>query len=112
MRQQWTQCLRCLRKPSQPCSRLPAQGHRAREAQPRWTLWRAYDYKDVIARDKASPDIFRLKDEILSESGNLLAPVVIAQAIVEELEAASQLLREMLGDLGPAASESSESWMA
>jgi len=33
--------------------------------------WRAYDYEDLVNRDKASLDIFWLKDESLSDSDNL-----------------------------------------
>jgi hypothetical protein len=31
--------------------------------------WRVYDYADLIARDKASLDIFWLKDESLEDCG-------------------------------------------
>lgn len=50
--------------------------------------WRAYTYEEIAARDKASLDIFWLKDESLSESENLADPGVIAAEIVEDLEAA------------------------
>jgi hypothetical protein len=40
------------------------------------------------ARDKASLDIFWLKDESLADSDNLPPPEVIAQEIVDDLEAA------------------------
>lgn len=36
--------------------------------------WRAYAYDELVARDKASLDIFWLKDESLSESDNLPSP--------------------------------------
>ncbi len=62
--------------------------------------WRAYDYDELIKRDKASLDIFWLKDESLSDSDNLPAPEVIAAEIVEDLEAALEQFREILGDLG------------
>ena len=50
--------------------------------------WRAYDYDELVARDKASLDIFWLKDESLADSANLPPPEVIAQEIVDELQAA------------------------
>lgn len=50
--------------------------------------WRAYGDDEVIARDKASLDIFWLKDEALEESRNLPAPGAIAAEIVEDLRAA------------------------
>jgi len=40
--------------------------------------WRVYDYAELIARDKASLDIFWLKDDSLLESDNLPPPDVIA----------------------------------
>ena len=62
--------------------------------------WRAYSYDELIKRDKASLDIFWLKDESLSDSDNLPAPEVIAAEIVEDLEAALEQFREILGDMG------------
>ena len=63
--------------------------------------WRAYGYEDLVNRDKASLDIFWLRDESLSDSDNLPAPEVIAAEIVEDLEAALEQFREILGDMGP-----------
>lgn len=62
--------------------------------------WRAYDYADLIARDKASLDIFWLKDDSLVDSDNLPPPDVIAQEIVDDLEAALEQFRLIAGDLG------------
>jgi type I restriction enzyme M protein len=62
--------------------------------------WRAYDYDELIARDKASLDIFWLKDESLEASDNLPDPGVIAQEIVDDLEAALEQLRLIASDLG------------
>ena len=61
--------------------------------------WRAYTYEELIAREKASLDIFWLRDETLSDSDNLPAPEVIAQEIVEDLEAALEQFRLITGDL-------------
>lgn len=62
--------------------------------------WRAYDYKDLINRDKASLDIFWVKDESLEDSENLPDPDILAQEIVEDLEAALEQFREIASDLG------------
>ena len=62
--------------------------------------WRAYAYDELVARDKASLDIFWLKDESLEDSENLPPPEVIAQEMVEDLEAALEQLRLIAGDLG------------
>ncbi|MBI4754296.1 MAG: SAM-dependent DNA methyltransferase [Betaproteobacteria bacterium] len=61
--------------------------------------WRAYDYEELVARDKASLDIFWLKDEALADSDNLPAPQIIAQEIVEDLEAALEQFRLIATDL-------------
>jgi type I restriction enzyme M protein len=47
--------------------------------------WRAYSYGELITRNKASLDIFWLRDESLSEFANLLPPDVIALEIMEDL---------------------------
>jgi type I restriction enzyme M protein len=62
--------------------------------------WRAYDYAELAARDKASLDIFWLKDESLADSDNLPPPDLIAQEIVDDLEAALEQFRLIAGDLG------------
>lgn len=62
--------------------------------------WRAYSYAEIVARDKASLDIFWLKDESLSDSDNLPPPDVIAQEIVEDLQAALVQFRLIAADLG------------
>ena len=61
--------------------------------------WRAYGYEELIARDKASLDIFWLKDDSLADSDNLPPPDVIAQEIVDDLEAALEQFRLIAGDL-------------
>lgn len=67
--------------------------------------WRAYDYDELIARDKASLDIFWLKDDSLEDSANLPNPDIIAQEIVDDLEAALEQFRLIANDLGGESSE-------
>ena len=62
--------------------------------------WRAYEYDELIARDKASLDIFWLKDDSLEDSANLPNPDIIAQEIVDDLEAALEQFRLIANDLG------------
>jgi type I restriction enzyme M protein len=62
--------------------------------------WRVYSYDELVARDKASLDIFWLKDDSLADSDNLPAPEVIAQEIVEDLQAALEQFKLIAGDLG------------
>ncbi len=61
--------------------------------------WRSYNYDELVSRDKASLDIFWLKDESFEASDNLPDPDVIALEIVEDLEAALEQFREIVGDL-------------
>ena len=67
--------------------------------------WRAYSYEELINRDKLSLDIFWLKDDSLEDSANLPAPEILAQEIVDDLEAALEQFREILTDIGPDALE-------
>ena len=62
--------------------------------------WRAYGYKELLARDKTSLDIFWLKDDSLADSDTLPAPAVIAQEIVEDLQAALEQFRLIASDVG------------
>jgi type I restriction enzyme M protein len=50
--------------------------------------FKPFEFDDLTASDKASPDIFWLRDESLEDSDNLPAPEVIAAKIVEDLQAA------------------------
>ena len=65
----------------------------SRRALARLRLRRAHN------RDKASLDIFWLRDESLEESDNLPDPDVLAQEIVEDLEAALEQFREIAVDI-------------
>ena len=60
---------------------------------------RAYDYEELINRDKASLDIFWLRDESLEDSANLPDPDVIAAEIAEDLEAALLQFSQIAADL-------------
>lgn len=61
--------------------------------------WRSYGVEALLARDKASLDLFWLRDESLSDSDNLPPPEVIAAEIIEDLQAALDQLKELEGDL-------------
>ena len=61
--------------------------------------WRAFDYDEIIKRDKVSLDIFWLKDESLEDSANLPDPDVIAEEIVEDLQAALDQFAAISADL-------------
>ena len=61
--------------------------------------WRVYTYDELMARDKANLDIFWLHDESLEDSANLPAPEVLAQEIADDLEAALEQIKGVLGSL-------------
>lgn len=66
--------------------------------------WRAFDYDELVARDKCSLDLFWLRDESLLDADNLPDPDEIA----EDLRSALDPIEEILGDvhrskIGPAA---------
>ena len=61
--------------------------------------WRSYDYSELSSRDKASLDVFWLRDEALESSANLPDPDVIAAEIVEDLRAALAAFEELQGAL-------------
>lgn len=54
-----------------------------------------YSYEDLMARDKASLDIFWLKDESLDNLDDLPTPDVLQQEIIEHLEAALAAFRDV-----------------
>jgi type I restriction enzyme M protein len=49
--------------------------------------WRKFSYEEIIARDKTSLDITWLKDKSLADLDNLPDPDVLAEEIVENLQA-------------------------
>lgn len=61
--------------------------------------WRAYAYDEIIARDKASLDIFWLRDESLEDSASLPDPHVLAAEIADDLRASLEQIEDILADL-------------
>ena len=61
--------------------------------------WRKYNYKEIIARDKTSLDIFWLKDKSLADLDNLPDPDVLAEEIIENMEAGLNSFKEVLSAL-------------
>jgi type I restriction enzyme M protein len=80
-----------------------AENHHQRK--PTWTekkpegQWRAYTYDEIIARDKASLDIFWLHDESLEDSANLPDPHILAAEIADDLRASLEQIEDVLADL-------------
>jgi len=50
--------------------------------------WRAFDYEELLKRDKLNLDIFWLRDKSLEDSENLPEPDVLAQEIADDLQTA------------------------
>jgi len=69
----------------------PENRHERQEAE----RFKYYCYEDLMARDKASLDIFWLKDESLDNLDDLPPPDVLQQEIIEHLEAALASFRDV-----------------
>jgi type I restriction enzyme M protein len=67
---------RQLRKPTWDAERTP-EGR-----------WRAFEYDELLKRDKVNLDIFWLKDKSLEDSEDLPEPDVLAQEIADDLQMA------------------------
>ena len=61
--------------------------------------WRSFDYDEIIKRDKASLDIFWLKDDTLEDSETLPDPEVLAQEIADDLQAALEQFQNIASEL-------------
>jgi len=61
--------------------------------------FKCYTYNELISRDKASLDIFWLKDESLDNLDELPTPDVLAQEIIDHLESALASFRDVAAGL-------------
>ena len=61
--------------------------------------WRKFTYDEIAARDKTSLDIFWLKDNSLTDLDNLPDPDVLAQEIIDHLDAALNAFRDVADGL-------------
>jgi len=61
--------------------------------------WRKYSYDEIISRDKTNLDIFWLKDKSLADLDNLPDPDELAEEIIEDVEAALDGFRGIMGIL-------------
>lgn len=57
--------------------------------------FRRFSYEEIIARDKTNLDIFWLKDKSLADLDSLPDPDILANEIVENIEAALEGFREI-----------------
>lgn len=61
--------------------------------------WRKFSYEEIISRDKTSLDITWLKDKSLADLDNLPDPDVLANDILENLEAGLENFRSIIRQL-------------
>src|SRR6266702_2505721 len=73
----------------------PRNRHERKESE----RFKSFTYEELSKRDKLNLDIFWLKDESLEDSANLPDPDIIAQEIVEDLEAALSQFATIAADL-------------
>lgn len=73
----------------------PANRHERKETE----RFRYFAYEELIARDKASLDVFWLKDDSLDKLDDLPPPDVLQQEIIEHLEAALAAFRDVAAAL-------------
>ncbi|WP_116125848.1 class I SAM-dependent DNA methyltransferase [Lewinella sp. IMCC34183] len=74
-------------------------GNRAARTEEPEGRWRKFSYDEIVARDKTNLDIFWLRDESLTDLENLPEPDVLAEEIIESLEAALEGFRSVAGEL-------------
>jgi type I restriction enzyme M protein len=73
----------------------PQNRHERKETE----RFKAFEYKDLIQRDKANLDIFWLKDESLEDTENLPAPEILASEIAENLQSALEQFNNIIEEL-------------
>jgi type I restriction enzyme M protein len=82
----------------------PANRHKRKETYSAETnpegKWRRFGYDEIAARDKTSLDITWIKDKSLADLDNLPDPDVLAEEIIENLEAGLDSFKSILSSLG------------
>jgi type I restriction enzyme M protein len=61
--------------------------------------WRKFKYEEIITRDKTSLDIFWLKDNSLNDLDNLPEPDILAEEIIENIEAGLNNFKAVVEEL-------------
>lgn len=65
--------------------------------------WRKFSAQEILDRDKASLDIFWIKDKSLADLDSLPDPDVLAMDIIENLQSALAGFQELMSQINPAA---------
>lgn len=58
--------------------------------------WRKFTYEEIITRDKTNLDIFWLKDKSLADLDNLPDPDILANGIIENIEAGLESFKAIM----------------
>jgi type I restriction enzyme M protein len=61
--------------------------------------WRKFTYEEILERDKTSLDLFWLKDESLADLDNLPDPDILANEIIENIEAGLESFKTIMATL-------------
>lgn len=61
--------------------------------------WRAFEYDELVKRDKLNLDIFWLRDESLEDTENLPEPEILAAEIMDDLQAALEAFEAIHAEL-------------
>ncbi|WP_292388018.1 HsdM family class I SAM-dependent methyltransferase [Methanosarcina sp. UBA5] len=61
--------------------------------------FRKFSYDEIVARDKTNLDIFWLKDESLADLDNLPDPDILANEIIENMEASLASFKEIMATI-------------
>jgi len=67
--------------------------------------WRKFTYEEIIARDKTNLDIFWLKDKSLADLDNLPDPDILANEIIENIEAGLESFKEVMATINGSSEE-------
>lgn len=67
--------------------------------------WRKFTYDEIIARDKTNLDIFWLKDKSLADLDNLPDPDILANEIIENIEAGLESFKAVMETINGTAEE-------
>ena len=63
--------------------------------------WRKYTYEEILTRDKTNLDIFWLKNKSFTDLDALPSPEILAEGIVDNLQAALDSFNEVVESLSP-----------
>jgi type I restriction enzyme M protein len=78
---------------------VPSYNRENRHERKESERFKSFTYEELAKRDKLNLDIFWLKDESLEDSANLPDPDIIAQEIVEDLQAALAQFAEIAAEV-------------